>query len=95
MPSFYLALLLILFLSLKLKWFPISSLHSLEAKEGFDYYLDMAWHLFLPIFVMVFAGVGSLSMYIRSLTIDILKSDYIFFAKARGVNSKTLFKKYV
>ena len=95
MPSFYLALLLILFLSLKLKWFPISSLHSLEAKEGFDYYLDMAWHLFLPIFVMVFAGVGSLSMYIRSLTIDILKSDYIFFAKARGVDSKTLFKKYI
>ncbi len=94
-PSFYLALLLILIFSVKFQWFPISGLHSLEPKNGFSYYLDEAWHLVLPIFVMVFGGIGSLAMYIRSLTLDILKSDYIFFAKARGVNKKELFKRYI
>ncbi|NPA81916.1 MAG: ABC transporter permease [Epsilonproteobacteria bacterium] len=94
-PSFYLALLLILIFSVKFQWFPISGLHSLEPKSGIDYYLDEAWHLVLPIFVMVFGGIGSLAMYIRSLTIDILKSDYIFFAKARGIEGKRLFKKYI
>jgi len=95
LPSFYLALLLIMIFAVNLEWLPISGLHSLEAKEGIYYYLDEAWHLILPIFVMVFGGVGSLMMYVRSLTVDILKSDYIFFAKARGLSDKIILKKYI
>jgi peptide/nickel transport system permease protein len=49
----------------------------------------------LPISVMVFVGFGSLLLYIRSLTRDILKSDYIFFARARGVSEKQLKKIYI
>ncbi len=94
-PSFYLALLLIIFFSVKLGWFPISGLHSIEPKEGFRKVLDEAWHLVLPIFVIVFGGIGSLLMYVRSLTIDILKSDYIFFAKARGVDERNLLRRYI
>ncbi len=33
--------------------------------------------------------------YIRSLTIDILKSDYIFFAKARGLSEDVIIKRYI
>ncbi len=94
-PSFYLALLLVLFFALKLGWFPISGLESFEAKEGIAHYLDMAYHLVLPISVMVFVGFGSLLLYVRSLTLDILKSDYIFFAKARGVNDDELKRIYI
>jgi len=57
--------------------------------------LDEAWHLVLPIFVIVFGGIGSLLMYVRSLTIDILKSDYIFFAKARGIGDRTILRRYI
>ena len=95
MPSFYLALLLISIFAVKLEWLPISGLHSLEPKSGIAYYLDEAWHLILPIFVMVFGGIGSLMMYVRSLTVDILKSDYIFFAKARKLSEKVMLKKYI
>ncbi len=94
-PSFYLALLLIIFFSVKLGWFPISGLHSIEPKEGVAKLLDEAWHLVLPIFVIVFGGIGSLLMYVRSLTIDILKSDYIFFAKARGIGDRTILRRYI
>ncbi len=94
-PSFYLALLLIIFFSVKLGWFPISGLHSIEPKEGAAKLLDEAWHLVLPIFVIVFGGIGSLLMYVRSLTIDILKSDYIFFAKARGIGDRTILRRYI
>ncbi len=95
MPSFYLALLLVSFFAVYLKWFPISGLHSIEQKEGLQWYMDYAWHLVLPIFVMVFGGVGTLSMYVRSLSLDILKSDYIFFAKSRGLDEKIIFKKFI
>ena len=95
MPSFYLALLLISFFAVYLNWFPISGLHSLEPKKGIYWYMDYAWHLVLPIFVMVFGGVGTLSMYVRSLSLDILKSDYIFFAKSRGLDEKVIFKRFI
>ncbi|MFA7610953.1 MAG: ABC transporter permease [Sulfurimonas sp.] len=95
MPSFYLALLFIIFFSLTLGLFPISGLHSVEPKEGFAYYLDMAWHLVLPVGVMIFVGVGSMIIYIRSLTLEILKSDYYYFALSRGLSKKVLLRYYI
>ncbi len=95
MPSFYLALLFIIFFSLTLGLFPISGLHSVEPKEGVAYYLDMAWHLVLPVGVMIFVGLGSMIIYIRSLTLEILKSDYYYFALSRGLGKKELLRYYI
>ncbi|MDP2076890.1 MAG: ABC transporter permease [Sulfuricurvum sp.] len=95
MPSYYLALVLMMVLSVTLGWFPIAGLHSLEPPQGLGYYLDMAWHLVLPIGVMVFVGVGSLVLYIRSLTLEILKSDYVYFARARGIDEKKLIRYFI
>ncbi len=95
MPSFYLALLFIIFFSLNLNLFPIAGLHSVEEKTGFANILDMAWHLVLPIGVMIFVGLGSMIIYIRSLTLEILKSDYYYFALSRGVSKKELLRFYI
>ncbi len=95
MPSFYLALLFIIFFALNLDLFPIAGLHSIEEKVGFEYYTDMAWHLTLPIGVMIFVGLGSMIIYIRSLTLEILKSDYYYFALSRGVEKKELLYVYI
>ena len=95
MPSFYLALLLVLIFAINFEILPIAGLHSMSNDGSLDYYLDYAWHLVLPIFIIVFGGIGSLILYIRSLTIEILKSDYIFFAKARGLTSKQILRYYI
>ena len=95
MPSYYLALVAMMVLSVTLGWFPIAGMHSLEPPEGVGYYLDMAWHLTLPIAVMVFVGVGSLVLYIRSLTLEILKSDYIYFARSRGISENKIIRYYI
>ncbi len=95
LPSFYLALLFIIFFALKLHWFPIAGLHSMEAKTGFANLLDMSWHLTLPVLVMVFTGIGSMIIYVRSLTLEILKSDYYYFARSRGVSQQKLFRRYI
>jgi peptide/nickel transport system permease protein len=91
MPSFYISLLLLLFFSVYLGWFPIGGVKS-ALDSGMPRWLDVAWHLFLPIAVIVFGGIGSMTLYIRGLTLAILKSDYFFFAKTRGVNGKRLFR---
>ncbi len=95
MPSFYLALLMILLFSLHLNWFPIAGLHSIEPQEGMAYYTDMAWHLVLPIGVMIFGSLGSMIIYVRSLTLEILKSDYYFFARTRGLSQQQLLRYYI
>ncbi|WP_108062951.1 ABC transporter permease [Poseidonibacter lekithochrous] len=95
MPSFYLALLLVLVFAINFEVLPIAGLHSMSDDGSFAYYLDFAWHLILPIFIIVFGGIGSLTLYIRSLTIEILKSDYIFFAKARGLSDKQILRHYI
>ena len=95
MPSFYLALLLVLIFAIKFEVLPIAGLHSVPNDGSLKYYLDYAWHLVLPIFIIVFGGIGSLILYIRSLTIEILKSDYIFFAKARGLSQKQILRYYI
>ncbi|NOQ32531.1 MAG: ABC transporter permease subunit [Helicobacteraceae bacterium] len=95
MPSFYLALLLILLFSIELDILPIAGLHSIEPTEGLSYYLDMAWHLILPIGVMIFVSMGSMIIYIRSLTLEIIKSDYYFFALSRGLSQSVIIKEYI
>lgn len=95
MPSFYLALLFIIFFSVNLNIFPISGLHSIEEKVGIYYYLDMAWHLVLPVSIMIFVGLGSMIIYIRSLTLEILKSDYYYFALSRGISKDRLLRYYI
>jgi peptide/nickel transport system permease protein len=95
MPSFYLSLILIIVFSIYLGIMPIGGLYSLEPKNGILKFFDLIWHLVLPIFVIVFISFGSLCMYVRSLTLEILKSDYIFFAKARNISQKEIVKKYI
>jgi len=95
MPSFYLALIAIMVFSIHLEILPIAGLHSVADDGSLTYYLDYAWHLILPISIITFAGIGSLTLYVRSLVIEILKSDYIFFAKARGLSKNQILRYYI
>lgn len=95
MPSFYLALVSVLVFAIYFEVLPIAGLHSVPDDGSLVYYLDFAWHLVLPIFIIVFGGIGSLTLYVRSLTIEILKSDYIFFARSRGLDNKRILRYYI
>lgn len=95
MPSFYLALLCVMVFAIYLEVLPIAGLHSVPDDGSLNYYLDFAKHLVLPIGIITFGGIGSLTLYIRSLTIEILKSDYIFFARARGLDNKKILRYYI
>ena len=44
---------------------------------------------------MILGGLGSMIIYIRSLTLEILKSDYYYFALSRGLSKNVLLKFYI
>lgn len=90
-PSFITALLFIFLFAIVLPIFPISGMITTGADyTGVRYVLDYLYHMALPIIVMVFAGVGGLTRYVRGSLLDALSMDYIRTARAKGLREKTV-----
>lgn len=89
-PSFWLALLLMDLLGVRLGLFPIAGLKSLnyESLSYFSQIGDMAHHLVLPVFVSAFGGLAGFSRYMRSNMLDVLRQDYILTARAKGLSEQ-------
>lgn len=86
-PSFWLALLLMILFGVNLGWLPISGLVSLE-HESFTFagrVWDRTTHLVLPVFVSAFTGLAGFSRYMRSTMLEVIRQDYVATAKAKGL----------
>jgi peptide/nickel transport system permease protein len=94
-PTFWLALVLILTFSLNLNLFPTSGFidASLSGASFLQKSLSVAQHLVLPLCTVVVGELAGLTRYHRFGIISILGQDYIKAAKARGVSEgKILFR---
>lgn len=87
MPSFWLSLLCMVFFGVKLHVLPISGIHAIDYDmlNPLERIFDTTRHLILPIGIMTFVGLASLSRYTRSSMLDVLRQDYIRTAKAKGL----------
>lgn len=93
-PSFWVGILLIIVFSLKLKLFP-SSMGSPVGVLRKDITLaGNLKHLVLPALTLVLVGVSNLILHTRSKVIDILNSDYVLYAKARGMKQGKILNKF-
>ena len=88
MPSFWLALLLMLHFSIDLQWFPLSGLTSINFNQlsPFGKVVDVASHLVLPLFVITFGSLAGMSRFTRSSILEVLRQDYILTARAKGLS---------
>ena len=98
LPSFWVAMLLIVFLGggRFLNWFPITQLNSIGA-DGWPWYqwlADRIWHLVLPVFCLTYAGLAGLSRFARAGMVDVIRQDYIRTARAYGFAEKVVIFKY-
>jgi ABC-type dipeptide/oligopeptide/nickel transport system permease component len=76
-PSFFLALMMILLFSVTLRWLPASGQGGLE-------------HLILPTLVLAFGAFGTIVRTARTSMIDVLKQDYIRTARAKGKSERAI-----
>lgn len=97
-PSFFLGNMFIKWFAVDLGWFETGGLVSAGLPHDasvFTRFGDMAWHLVLPIFVMVILDIGSLMRYTRTNTLEVLNADYIRTARAKGLSEGKVVYKHV
>jgi peptide/nickel transport system permease protein len=98
-PVFWLALMLqILFVNIYL-WFDLrifytSNLNSVDAGGGLDFLVDRAQHLALPVIVLAVASIASYSRYMRASMLEVVNSDYVRTARAKGLSETRVTMKH-
>jgi peptide/nickel transport system permease protein len=97
-PVFWLALMLqVLVVQIYLKWdirlFYTSGLSSPDAGTGFHWFVDRVQHLALPVIAISVLSMASYSRFTRASMLEVLNSDYIRTARAKGlIERRVLFR---
>lgn len=93
-PSFFFALLLLIF-AVKTGWFPSGGITSFNysSLSPFGKFLNIMHHLVLPVIVLFTISLSSLQRQMRGNLLDVLESDYVKFARAKGLSeNKVIYK---
>ena len=95
-PTFWLALLLMIFFGIHLGWLPISGLRSLnyEYLTPWAQFVDLIKHLVFPVFISAFGGLAGLSRYMRANMLEVIRQDYIMTARAKGLSERDVIYKH-
>lgn len=93
-PVFWIGLLLLMVFSISLGWFPIGLSVPIGKLASEVTIWERIHHLILPAFTLSITGVASIALHTRQKIIDVLKSDYVLFAKARGESKWTLIRRH-
>ncbi|MEG1946562.1 MAG: ABC transporter permease [Lachnospiraceae bacterium] len=93
-PTFWIGLLMLSVFAVQLGWFPIG----LAAPMGKLAQEVTVWerihHLILPALTLSILGIGKITLYTRQKLLEVLNSDFILFAKARGESTWQLVRRH-
>lgn len=89
-PAFWVGLLMLIVFSVWLGWFPIGLGVPAGVLAGEVTLAQRLYHLCLPALTLSITGVASVALHTREKLIEVLNSDYVLFARARGEKGLTL-----
>jgi peptide/nickel transport system permease protein len=94
LPTFFTGLLLILVFSIQLDWLPFVYRADIDA-TGWRWYWEHLRQAIMPITVLgLFLG-ASMTRYVRSAVLDVIRLDYVTTARAKGLGERTVITKHV
>jgi peptide/nickel transport system permease protein len=100
LPSFYVATLAIHYLAVgqpwSLEWIPSSRFESLDAWKlpTLEWIGDIAWHVVAPIACLTYGSLAALSRYAKVGLLNVIRSDYVRTARAKGLGEFTVTMKH-
>lgn len=83
-PTFWLGLLILMAFAVQLGWFPIGFSVPIGVSAADVTLADAVHHLVLPALTLSVTGVANIALHTREKVVDVLESDYVRFARARG-----------
>ena len=95
MPTFWVGILLIMFFSVNLGWFPSTGRGETATYFGITssiFTADGLSHLFLPAFNLALFKLSSVIRLARAGTREVILQDYIKFARAKGVQESRVIR---
>jgi microcin C transport system permease protein len=97
-PSFMLAILLIVFLAggSFFEWFPVGGIRSeyYDELNGWEQLMDRVHHFTLPLICYTIGSFTSLTILMKNSLIEEIKKDYIRTARAKGLDEKVVYMKH-
>jgi peptide/nickel transport system permease protein len=92
MPVFWVGLMAILLLSIRIPLFPPSSMRSIDAVDlgTFGRGLDILWHLVLPATVLGLSSAAGLSRFVKGGLLEALAKPFVHAARARGLHQRAV-----
>ncbi len=95
LPSFFFGNVLKSLFALELGWFPFSGLtDASKGYVGFRALLDQAYHCVIPILTVVILSIGGRMRYTRTNMLEVMTSDYIRTARAKGLKESVVINKH-
>ncbi len=91
-PAFWMGLLMLMIFGVWLKVLPIGLSVPIGVEAGGVTLLDRIRHAVLPAVTLSITGISNIALHTREKMIDIMESDYVLFARARGERGWTLFR---
>ena len=96
LPTWWVGIILILFLSIKFHIFPSGGMYSIPPPEaGLERFLDLLSHSILPVFTLVLVSVGPYIYSVRTMTLNIAQEDFISVAKAKGLPNSLIMRRHI
>lgn len=93
-PTFWLGLLFLLTFAVKLRWFPIGFSSPIGVLASEVTLWDKLHHLFLPAVTLSFMSFSNIALHTRQKLIDVLNSEYVLFARARGEGRWSILRRH-
>jgi len=95
LPSFFFGNMLKDLFALKLGWFPVSGMIDATASyTGFALLWDYVRHMFIPVLTIVILSIGARMRMTRTNMLEVLNSDYIRTARAKGLKERVVINKH-
>lgn len=86
-PTFWLGLVFLIVFSVWLGWFPFGFSVPVGVASEDVTLADTLYHLALPALTLSVVGVANIALHTREKAIDVLESDYVRFARTRGLST--------
>ena len=94
-PAFWLGILMIIVFSVRLHLLPVGLSVPIGVLQEEVKFSDRLTHLILPALTLTFTGISGICLHTREKTIQILRSDYVLYAKARGESRRSILRNHV